>query len=562
MICQDLVRHYGRKSARPACLMKIDLQKAYDTLDWDFLQEMLMALKFPSKFIELIMACVTTPRFSFMINGSINGYLSSKRGLRQGDPMSPLIFVIGMEYLSRILVKVTEHQRFKFHPRCEGLRLTHLCFADDLLLFSKGDFDSALLLLKGFQLFSDSSGLIANKGKSAIYGAMMQEETWVRLTGITGFKRGLLPFNYLGMKISNKRITKADCECLVDKMMLRIRTWSTRNLSFARRCVLINSVLFSINTYWSLIVILSKAIVKRINQLCRAFLWKGRADYDGPGQVAWEETCKPKKNGGLGFRDVGLWNKCAVGKFVWAIEKKEDNLWVKWIHNVYLKEKEWWSYMPPPTSSWYWSKVVRIKEEFRAGLVAAEFRKNTFSIAALYSRLKSLNETRWNFTLIWDRMSSPKHKFIAWLALKKRLQTKDRLRRFGFNIDTCCVLCGQVTESHEHLFYGCAFSTRCIHEVLNWLGIGNNLCQLRGIVNWVRRCGHSKCRRRMYLCPINASVYHIWCSRNDALWNSKSPIVTNVIRTLKREICSRFTFIDTKGISKKDIDWVGQLLCN
>ncbi|XP_062116272.1 uncharacterized protein LOC133830322 [Humulus lupulus] len=172
-------------------------------------------------------------------------------------------------------------------------------------------------------------------------------------------------------------------------------------------------------------------------------------------------------------------------------------------------------------------------EEFRIGLVAAEFRKNTFSIAALYRRLKSLNETRWNYTLIWDRMSIPKHKFIAWLALKKRLQTKDRLLRFGFNIDTCCVLCGQVNETHEHIFYGCAFSTRCIHEVLNWMGIGTNLCQLRGIMNWVRHCGHSNCRRRMYLCAITASVYHIWCSRNDALWNSKSPIVTNRVARRK-----------------------------
>ena len=137
----------------PSCLLKMDLSKAYDTLNWDFLKDMMIGLNFPRRFIKIVMSCVTSTQYSLMINGSPMESFKAKRGVRQGNPMSPLLFVIGMEYLSRILKVVRETEGFSFHPRCLRMKLNHLVFVDDLMLFCKGDMKSIMILKQEWKPF-------------------------------------------------------------------------------------------------------------------------------------------------------------------------------------------------------------------------------------------------------------------------------------------------------------------------------------------------------------------------------------------------------------------------
>ncbi|XP_062118594.1 uncharacterized protein LOC133832241 [Humulus lupulus] len=272
--------------------------------------------------------------------------------------------------------------RYKFHDRCASLKMNHLCFADDILLFSHGDYISILWMLKGLKLFSGSLGLLPNVTKSKIYCCGMNEKGTQRVLDVSGFTKSKLPFRYLGIPICSKKNSAAECGIILEKMMRKIRQWSTRNISYMGRVILINSVLMSIHAYWTQIMILLKKLLKDIVGICRAFLWKGRGVYSGPGLVAWNNICISKAAGGLGFRNVIDWNIVAMGKYVWATTAKKDNLWVKWVHSVYLSKKDWWSYRNPPDCSWYWRKLVVVKEFFTAKMDMASFIATKYTIGA------------------------------------------------------------------------------------------------------------------------------------------------------------------------------------
>lgn len=107
-----------------------------------------------------------------------------------------------------------------------------------------------------------------------------------------------------------------DCEVLIDKMTSRIKTWSSRSLSYAGRVQLVNSVLIHIHSYWSTIFILPKVVLKKVIAICRNYIWDGKVHTNKVPLVAWDIVCRPKHKVGLGVRDCVEWNEAAIAKYV------------------------------------------------------------------------------------------------------------------------------------------------------------------------------------------------------------------------------------------------------
>ncbi|KAK2655055.1 hypothetical protein Ddye_008107 [Dipteronia dyeriana] len=244
LLVQELMRSYHKDIGCPRLALKVDLMKDFDMVDWSFLLETLAAFHFAPKIITWIKACLTTPKFSISINGELGGFFSGKRGIWQGDLMSPYLFVIDMEVLSKILTKrITDSTSFKYHWWCDKIKLSHLFFVDDLIMLFHGSPSSALVLKAALDKLSLLSGLLANQAKSNIF---------------------TLGFRYLGILIISTKLCIRDCSPLVDKVSGRLTSWMNRGLSYAGRLQLIISVLSSLQVFWASYLCLSIKILKII----------------------------------------------------------------------------------------------------------------------------------------------------------------------------------------------------------------------------------------------------------------------------------------------------------
>ncbi|XP_074306342.1 uncharacterized protein LOC141641584 [Silene latifolia] len=461
----------------------------------------LSALAFPPQTIELLMQCVTTTSYSIALNGVTFGFFQGKRGLRQGDPLSPLLFTICIEYLSRILRVVQRHRQFRHHPLCKHIGLTHLCFADDLIMFCKGDRKSIELLLNAFGYFSKASEIESE----------------------TGMKPDKVPFKYLGINVSPKRLSVLECHCLVEKVVERIRGLWSRKLAYSGRLVLVESVLSSLHSYWARTFIIPKTVIAKIEAVCRRFLWH------------------------------------ALGKYVWWIKQKADHLWVKWVRSIYIKRCTWKEYEPSINSSWAWRKICQVKTIFHQLFYGSVGQlTGQYTIKQGYNFLRpDIEKVRWA-SLVTVRWMLPRHRLCVWLIAQERLLTQDRLKKMQIIPDNLCFLCGLVEEDHEHLFFRCEYSRKCRDLVHRWCPFqlpAEHCCDWW--IKWRSRC---LARKKVLAVVLAALMNNIWWCRNKCRVDMILLRPESLVRQIHNEVRLRLNSIRIGSKNSKALHWI-DIIC-
>lgn len=139
-------------------MLHMDIQKSYDSVELQDLEDNIFGLSFPNKFISWAMTMVKTVSYWYKFNHGISDNLQAKRGLRQGDLLSLLLFVLVMEYLHKTLYNLGENPNFNFHSKCEKLKIINWSFVYDILLFTKRDVGSDNLSLQALTSFLRPQG--------------------------------------------------------------------------------------------------------------------------------------------------------------------------------------------------------------------------------------------------------------------------------------------------------------------------------------------------------------------------------------------------------------------
>lgn len=365
LLVQALCKDYHLNNGPPRCALKVDLHKAFDSVSWTFLFEALHRMKFPENFINWVRTCITTAMFSIKINGSLEGYFKGVSGLRQGDPLSPYLFVIAMEIFSACLNKFTDQSNFKHHWRAKDLKINHLIFADDLFLFSHGDVNSVAALNQGLLFFASISGLRPNWNKSSCFFAGVHTEVSNEILQITRFQVGTLPITYLGLPLVSSKLRFSDCRPLISKFCARIESWTARFLSFVGRLTLIKAILGGIIGYWNMYLFLPIRVLKTLNAIIFKFLWGGFHKSNGRchHKLNWKTCCLPKEEGGLGIRNIFEWNEASIIFQIWRIiQPRPTSIWVKWFRDSLLRNKGFWTASVPYRSSWGIRKIFKARD--------------------------------------------------------------------------------------------------------------------------------------------------------------------------------------------------------
>jgi len=206
-LTQELIQDIDGGMHGGNLIIKLDMEKAYDRLSWDFLFAVLKKFGFSDFWLGLIKQCVTGNSFSLLVNGSSTEFIRSSWGLRQGDPISPALFILAEEVLSRGITEL--HSRgqataFQVLRRCPPV--THLLFADDTVIFTNGSKNSLKNLMHFLKAYETGSGQKISEGKSNFYASQKTPSHRLQIIQrYTGFSRGTLPFTYLGCKIDKGR---------------------------------------------------------------------------------------------------------------------------------------------------------------------------------------------------------------------------------------------------------------------------------------------------------------------------------------------------------------------
>ncbi|XP_074292350.1 uncharacterized protein LOC141619219 [Silene latifolia] len=364
--------HYMKnsKSTEGHMAIKLDMAKAYDRVEWPFLQRILTVMGFDSAWINRVMECVQTVSFAVLINGTPSREFRPSRGLRQGDPLSPYLFILCAEALSNLMTRAVEDRQLhgvKISPGAPVV--SHLLFADDSIFFAKATETEADVIKDVLRRYEYSSGQLVNLDKTTISfskGVPLTKRS--NLATRLGFVEVEEQSKYLGLPTVVGRSKKGLTDIIRDKLSKRLNGWRGKLLSRAGKEVLIKAVANSLPTYVMSVFKLPANFCDELRSIVSRFWWNHEEGKRGISWVAWRKLCQPKCMGGMGFRDFMSFNLALLGKQVWRLVTDPECLWARMMRAKYYPDGSILTADLGHNPSYTWRGLLEARKVMECGL--------------------------------------------------------------------------------------------------------------------------------------------------------------------------------------------------
>ncbi|XP_062175976.1 uncharacterized protein LOC133881026 [Alnus glutinosa] len=316
------------------------------------------------------MRCVSTVTYAVLVNGSPCGKIVPSRGLRQGDPLSPYLFLLVVEGLSAMLVKAEHDRLLTGVPiSVRGVHLTHLFFADDSLLFCRANSDEWGNLMKVLEAYEAASGQKINIEKSSIFFSSNTGAEFRALISAAGFAPSSCFEKYLGLPILVGRSKMRSFEGILSRVRKKVDGWKEKFLSQAGKEILIKAVVQAIPMYSMNIFQLPKKLCSNLNSIMSRFWWGRSEGVKGLTWMSWSRLGVPKEKGGMGFRDLEIFNRALLAKQGWRLFKFPESLVARVMKAKYYPNGDLFSAHLGSRPSFAWRSIFQARRIVEDGLL-------------------------------------------------------------------------------------------------------------------------------------------------------------------------------------------------